>query len=95
MSKIVKTLGFFGGRKTETSCWVLNNFGPKFPLLVLLTVSGLLLRLPSASLVITVFNSYLSSFIVIFLTAPASLSDFSSLSLVKIVFGFFLCELDS
>ena len=73
----------------------LNNVWSKIPLLVWVTVSGLLIRLPCASLIVSVFNSYLALFIVKIMIELTSLSDFSSFSLVNIAFGHYLCELNA
>ena len=75
---ILAILGLVGGGKTETSLMVrqLKMFWSKIPLLVLVTVSGSLVRPPCASLAVAVFNSYLASLIVKFLTALTSSYDF-------------------
>ena len=58
-------------------------------------MSGSLAILTCASLMVAVFNPYLTSFIVMFLTASTSSSDFYSFSLVKIALKFYLYEVDA
>ena len=95
-SLIAEILRFISRGKTDTSPIVrqLNNSWYNIPLLVLVTVSGSLVRSPCASLAVAVFNSYPQSCIFKSLVSLNSSSDFSRLSLVNIAFYFFLCELD-
>ena len=62
--------------------------------LVLVTVSGLFIRSPCVALAVAVLNSYPVSFIFKLLIALTISSNFSSFSLVNIVFEFSICELD-
>ena len=57
-------------------------------------MSGLLEILRCVSLAVAEFNSYLTSFIVVFDTALTRSSKFSSFSLANIEFGFSLCGLN-
>ena len=93
----VLIVSFVGGSKTETFKMVrpLKQIWSNITLLVGVTVSGLLLvqvtvseplvRLPCVSLAVNIFNSHSSPFIVKLLIELTSLSDLSSVSLVKIV----------
>ena len=107
VSLLVEILRFVRRGTTETSPMVrqLNNFWANLsllvwvtvygPLLVWVTVSGLLVISTCVSLTFVMFNSYPASFIFKLLIASTSSSDISSFSLVKIVLGFSLYELDT
>ena len=58
-------------------------------------MSGLLIRLPCASLAVDFFNSYPALFIVKLLIASTRLSNLCSFLLVKIASAFSLYELDA
>ena len=90
-------MGFGGRGKKETSPMVrkINYFWSKNPLILCVTVSGSLVRLPSASFLVAVLNAYPEMFIVKLLIASTSLSNFSSFSLVNIASKFSICEMDA
>ena len=103
-SIIALILGFIGGGKIEnSSCRIpivrlLNNSWWVIPLLVWVIFSGSLENLTCASLAVAAFNSYPTSFIVMFLklmTAVTRLFEFYSLSLENIAFRFSLCGMNS
>ena len=99
------TIRFDGGGWTWTSLIFryLNNFLSNIlllvwvsvsgPLLVKVTVYGLLVIPPCASLTVALFYSYPASFIVKLLIASTRLSNLSIFSLVKTASKFYLCEL--
>ena len=90
-------IGFTGRVWTGTSPMVrqLNTFTSKITLLVWVTVSGLIVRSPCASLTVAFLNKNLAMFIVKLLIVLASSSDLSSFALVNIASVFYLCELDA
>ena len=89
----ITIIGFISGGKKETSLMVckLKMFWSNFLLLVKVSVSVSLVRLPCASLAVYVFNSYLELFIFKLLISLTSLSDLSIFSPVNIASKFYLC----